>query len=162
MEMAVESAAQTAWRATRAELAALVEQLTPTDAIAVLRQTITACENGDLVIARVLGHARAVVNQHDDRRQLCSDAARFFMINGLLRADGKTVWVAYGAHILANELLVGDAAFVEVAERVRSRYSRSYHDPAANWEWLTIDEKNSPTRYEIGTRPVGRQADSAR
>jgi hypothetical protein len=162
MGMAFERAAQTAWRATRAELAALIEQLTPTDAIAVLRQTITACENGDLVIARVLGHARAVINQHGDRRQQCSDAARFFMINGLLRADGRTVWVAYGVHILADELLVGDAAFVEVAERIRSRYSRSYHDPAANWEWLTIDERGASTQYEIGTRPVGRQADSPR
>jgi hypothetical protein len=38
--MAVESAAQAAWRATRAELAALLEQLTPADAIAVLRHTI--------------------------------------------------------------------------------------------------------------------------
>ena len=65
-------------------------------------------------------------------------------------------------HILADELIVGDAAFVEVAERVRSRYSRSYHDPAANWEWLTIDESGASTQYEIGTRPVGRQADSAR
>ena len=162
MRMAVENAAQAAWRATRAELAALVKQLTPTDAMAVLRHTIAACESGDLVIARILGHARAVVDQHGDRRQQCGDAARFFMINGLLRADGKTVWVAYGVHILAHELLVGDAAFVEVAERIRSRYSRRYHDPAANWEWLTIDEKNSPTQYEIGTRPVGRQADSTR
>ena len=162
MVMAVESAAQAAWRATRAELAALVEQLTPTDAMAVLRHTIAACENGDLVIARILGHARAVVDQHGDRRQQCSDAARFFMINGLLRADGKTVWVAYGVHILADELLVGDAAFVEVAERVRSRYSRSYHDPTANWEWLAIEERGASTQYEIGTRPVGRQADSMR
>jgi hypothetical protein len=162
MVRAVESAAQAAWRATRAELAALVEQLTPTDAIAVLRQTIAACENGDLVIARVLGHTRAVVEQHGERRQQRSEATRFFLINGVLRADGRTVWVAYGVHILADELLVGDAAFVEVAERIRSRYSRSYHDPAANWEWLTIDEKNSPTQYEVGTRPVGRQADSAR
>jgi hypothetical protein len=161
MGMAVESVAQTAWRATRAELVALVEQLTPMDAMAVLRQAIAACENGDLMIARVLGHARAVVDQDRNQRQQCSDAARFFMINGLLHADGKTVWVAYGVHILADELLVGDAAFVEVAERVRSHYSRSYHDPTANWEWLTIDEKNSPTQYEIGTRPVGRQADSA-
>ena len=161
MVMAVESAAQAAWRATRAELAAFVEQLTPTDAIAVLRQTIAACDNGDLIIARVLGHVRAVVNQQGDRRQQCSDAARFFSINGLLHADGKTVWVAYGVHILADQLLVGDAAFVEVAERVRSHYSRSYHDPTASWEWLTIDEKNSPTQYEIGRRPVGRQADTA-
>ena len=74
MEMAIESAAQAAWRATRAELAVLVEQLTPAEAIAVLRQTIAACENGDLVIARVLGHARAVVDQHGDRRQQCSTA----------------------------------------------------------------------------------------
>jgi hypothetical protein len=162
MVMAVESVAQTAWRATRAELAALVEQLTPADAMAVLHHTIAACENGDLVIARILGHARAVVDQHDTRRQQCSDAARFFMINGLLRTDGKTVWVAYGLHILADELLVGDAAFVEVAERVRSRYSRSYHDPAANWEWLTIDERGASTQYEVGRRPIGRQADTAR
>ena len=159
--MSLGSAAQTAWRATRAELTALVEQMTAADAIAVLRHTIAACENGDVIIARVLGHARAVVNQRGDRRQQCSDAARFFIINGLLRADGKTVWVAYGLHILADELLVGDAAFVEVDERTRLRYSRSYHDPAANWEWLTINEKNSPTQYEIGRRPVGRQADSA-
>ena len=81
--MSLESAAQAAWRATRAELAALVEQLTPADAIAVLRHTIAACENGDVIIVRVLGHARAVVNQRADRRQQCSDAARFFMINGL-------------------------------------------------------------------------------
>ena len=162
MVMAVESVAQTAWRATRAELAALVEQLTPADAMAVLRHTIAACESGDLVIARILGHARAVVDQHSARRQQCSDAARFFMINGLLRADGKTVWVAYGMHILADVLLVGDAAFVEVAERVRSHYSRIYHDPTANWEWLAIKESGASTQYEIGRRPVGRQADSAR
>jgi hypothetical protein len=162
MDIAVESAAQAAWRATRAELAALVEQLSPADAIAVLRQTIAACENGDLVIARVLGHARAVVDQHGDRRQQRSDTTRFFMINGVLRADGKTVWVAYGMHILAAELTVGDAACVEVAERVRSRYSRIYHDAAASWEWLTIDEQGSPTYYEIGTRPIGRQSDTAR
>jgi hypothetical protein len=74
MNLAGESAAQTAWCATRAELAALVEQLTPVDAIAVLRQTIAACQNGDLVIARTLGHARAVVDQHGDRRQQCSAA----------------------------------------------------------------------------------------
>jgi hypothetical protein len=162
MNMAIESAAQAAWRATRAELAALVEQLTPADAIAVLRHTIAACENGDLVIARVLSHARAVLDQHGNRRQQPSDAVRYFMINGVLRADGKTVWVAYGLHILADELIVGDAAFVEVAEQVRSRYGRTYHDPAASWEWLTIDEKGAPTHYEIGTRPVGRQSDSAR
>jgi predicted nucleic acid-binding protein len=162
MDMAVERAAQAAWRATRAELAALVDRLTPTDAIAVLRRTIAACDTGDLIIARMLGHARAVVDQHGDRRHQRSEAARWFMINGVLRADGKTIWVAYGMHILADELTVGDAAFVEVAEQVRSHYGRTYHDSTASWEWLTIDEKNSPTQYEIGTRPVRRQADSAR
>jgi hypothetical protein len=47
MVIAVERAAQAAWRATRAEFAALVEQLSPADAIAVLRQTIAACESGE-------------------------------------------------------------------------------------------------------------------
>jgi hypothetical protein len=161
LDIAVESAAQVAWRAMRAELAALVEQPTPADAIAVLRHTIAACDNGDLVIARVLGHARAVVDQHGDRRHPRSEAARWFMINGVLLADGKTVWAAYGMLILADELTVGDAAFVEVAERVCSRYARIYHDPAVSWEWLTIDEKGSPTHYEIGTRPLRRQSSLA-
>ena len=82
------------------------------------------------------------------------------MINGVLLADGKTVWVSYGEHIPADELMVGDAACVEVAERVRSRYGRTYHDAGARWEWLTIDEKGASARYEIGTRPFGRQFDS--
>jgi hypothetical protein len=158
MNIAVESAAQAAWSATRAELTALVEQLTPADVIAVLRHTIAACENGDPLIARVLGHARAVVDQHGDRRQQSSDAVRWFMISGVLRADGKTVWVAYGMHILAAELTIGDAACVEVAEQVRSRYARIYHDGAASWEWLTIDEQGASMHYEIGTRPFGRQS----
>jgi hypothetical protein len=161
MNMAGESAAQVAWCATRAELAALVEQLTPADAIAVLRQTIAACQNGDLVIARMLGHARAVVDQHADRQQR-SEAVRWFKINGVLRADGKTVWVAYSMHILADELMAGDAACVEVAERVRLGYGKTYQDAGASWEWLTIDEQGSPTQYEIGMRPFGRQSDTAR
>jgi hypothetical protein len=160
MDIAVESAAQAAWRVTRAELAALVDRLAPTEAITVLRQTIAACESGDLVIARVLGHVRAVVDQHVDRPQQRSDALRWFTINGVLRADGKTVWVASDMHILADELIVGDAACVEVAEQVRSRYGITYHDPATSWEWLLIDEQGASAHYEIGMRPFGRQSDT--
>ncbi len=126
-----------------------------------LRQTIAACDNGDLVIARVLGHVRAVVDQHGHGRHQRSDTTRWFTINGVLLADHKTVWVADTMHILADELIVGDAACVEVAERVRSGYERTYHDPAASWMWLTIEEQGSSVHYEIGTRPFGRQTISA-
>jgi hypothetical protein len=161
MDMAVASAAQAAWIEIRAELAALVDQMTPEDAIEVLRHTIEECDNGDLVIAHMLGHSRVVINQHVELRHQQGDPYRWFTINGVLLADGKTVWVAYGLHILADDLLVGDAAFGEVAERVRSRYGMIYRDPAAGWTWLTIDEKGASTHYEIGTRPFGRQSDSA-
>jgi hypothetical protein len=110
MDRALESAAQAAWRVTRAELATLIDRLAPTDAITVLRHTIAACDTGDLVIARVLSHVRAVVDQHGHQRKQQSDAVRWFTINGVLRADGKTVWVADTMHILADELIVGDAA----------------------------------------------------
>ena len=158
--MPIESAAQAAWIEMRAELATLVDQMAPEDAIEVLRHTIEECENGDLVIAHMLRQAQARIDQHIERRQQQGDPYRWFMINGVLLADGKTVWVVYSLHILADELLVGDAAFAEVAERVRARYSMTYHDPAARWTWLTIDEKGA-ARYEIGTRPFGRQSDSA-
>jgi hypothetical protein len=160
VDMPVESAAQAAWIEMRAKLATLVDQMTPEDGIEVLRHTVEECEDGDLVIAHMLRYSQGMIDQHIERRQQQGDPYRWFMINGVLLADGKTVWVAYGLHVLADELLVGDAAFAEVAERVRSRYSMTYGDPAAHWTWLTIDEKGASARYEIGTRPFGRQADS--
>jgi hypothetical protein len=160
VDMPIESAAQAAWVEMRAELATLVDQMTPEDAIEVLHRAIEECENGDLVIAHMLGYAQGMIDQHIERRRQQGDPYRWFMINGVLLADGKTVWVAYGMHILADKLLVGDAAFAEVAERVRARYGTTYRDPAARWTWLTIDEKGA-ARYEIGIRPFGRQSDSA-
>src|SRR5258706_14818552 len=113
MDMAVASAAQAAWIEMRAELATLVDQMTPEDAGEVLRHTIEECDNGDLVIAHVLGHARAVINQQIERRHQQGDVYRWFIINGVLLANGKTVWVAHGVHILADERPGGDDVFEE-------------------------------------------------
>jgi hypothetical protein len=159
--MPTESAAQAAWIEMRADLATLVDQMTPEDAFRVLRHTIEMCENGDLVIAHILDQAQAMVDLHIELRNQQGDPYRWFMINGVLLADSKTIWVAYGLHIRADELLVGDAAYAEVAEQVRLRYSLTYQDPATRWIWLTIVEKGVLAHYEVGTRPLGRQSDSA-